>query len=145
MEIDSKYTTQLHDVLVRLRSPIQALLIEEDGVGIVVPSHVVILRRKPDMVSTIDLQYFVQYCNSPYVQQTLEYQAKGSSVITMIQIKTLLEHPLPALPSVEKQRKVVQLMEMLEEEQRLLQKLVDLSRQTQKTLQYSIFPISKPY
>jgi hypothetical protein len=63
----------------------------------------------------------------------------------MIQIKTLLEHPLPALPSVEKQRKVVQLMEMLEEEQRLLQKLVDLSRQTQKTLQYSIFPISKPY
>ena len=143
VEVDSKYMTQVNDVVVRLRTPIQALIVEDDGVGIVVPSHVVILRLKEGHESTIDPKYFVHYFNSPSVQNRLEHQSKGSSMISMIQKKTLSEYKLPAFPPIEEQRKVVELMEMLEEEQQLQKRLLELSEKKRKAIMQHLFQSTK--
>jgi restriction endonuclease S subunit len=120
-QINSQYLTQLGDIIIRLRTPSNAILInDKQYVGLVVPSVMSVIRIKD--FNLVDSEFLVNYLNSKIIQNTLNKDAKGSS-IQMIPNSALLNLNI-ILPSLEEQQGVVRYIKLANEEVHILQKII---------------------
>ena len=120
MTINDKYLTQEGDVVVRLRSPSTAVYIDKDDEGLLITSLLAVIRVDN---FKLDARYLAYYINSFFSQRQLQRETKGTA-IPMLKTKDL-ENLQLSLPSLEKQRKVVDYLDLAQREQQLLRTLAE--------------------
>ena len=119
-EIAPKYFTKEGDVIVRLRAPASAVYIDKNDEGLLIHSLLVVIRADKDK---LDPKYLAYYINSKPVQRILKQDVKGTA-IPMLKTKDLEELPI-ILPPLQKQKKLVGFLELVDKEAELLQLLAN--------------------
>jgi len=127
--LDDEYITQKGDVLVRLREPNLAVYIDDENTGLVVPSHVAIIRT---MGSAIVEEYLAHHINSNSVQNQLSIVSKGTT-IPMIKTKDLADLKIK-LPPLEIQQRIVSWLGLANREIELLDALKTAKNQYKKEI-----------
>ena len=117
-KINAKYLTQYGDVVVRLRAPSSAVYIEKEDVGLLIHSLLAVIRVDSKLINA---KYLAYYINSHNAQRILKQDVKGTA-IPMLKTKDL-EGLKISLPTLEKQNKLVQFLELADKERELLVKL----------------------
>lgn len=117
-KINKNYLTQHNDILVRLREPNLAVLIDEDNIDLLVPSLVATIRVDSDSVNSKFLTY---YLNSRTAKRALNSSITGTA-INMIKTKELEDLEIK-LPSLEEQKKIVEFLDLTNKEMDLLEEL----------------------
>ncbi len=117
-QINKNYLTQYNDILVRLREPNIAVLIDEDNTDLLIPSLVATIRIDSDSVNSKFLTY---YLNSTTVKRALKAHITGTA-INMIKTKELEDLEIQ-LPSIEEQKKIVEFLDLTSKEMNLLEEL----------------------
>ena len=137
-ELDAKYFTQEGDILVRLRSPSLALYVEKEDEGLLINSLLSIIRLKSEKV---DAKYVAYYINSKIVERQLKLNMQ-STAIPMVKTKDL-ENLEIVLPPLAEQKRLVSLLDLAQQEQVLLQKLIDEKKQLSQTILDTIIEQNK--
>lgn len=117
-EIAGKYLTQEGDVVVRLRAPSSAVYIEKEDEGLLIHSLLAVIRVQSNQV---DAKYLAYYLNAQTTQRILKQDVKGTA-IPMLKTKDL-EQLAITLPPIEKQKELVQFLELADKERVLLHHL----------------------
>ena len=117
-KIKENYLTQTNDVLIRLREPNLAVLIDEDNIDLLVPSLVATIRVDSD---SVDSKFLTYYLNSTTAKRALNSSITGTA-INMIKTKEL-EGLQIKLPSLEEQKKIVEFLDLTSKEIDLLEEL----------------------
>jgi restriction endonuclease S subunit len=117
-KIKENYLTQTNDVLIRLREPNIAVIIDTDNSGLVIPSFIASLRVDETKVYSKFLTY---YLNSTTAKRSLNNFITGTA-INMIKIKELEDLEIK-LPSLEEQKKIVEFLDLTNKEIDLLEEL----------------------
>lgn len=117
-EVNSNYLTQYDDILVRLRAPNIAVYIDNKNIDLLIPSLVSIIRVNRD---SIDSKFLTYYLNSTTVKKALNSSITGTA-INMINTKELEDLQIK-LPSLEKQKKIVEFLDLTNKEIDLLEEL----------------------
>jgi restriction endonuclease S subunit len=115
-QLDDKYLTKEHDVIIRLSYPYTAIHITKAFEGIVVPSLFAIIKTKEDQ---LDPGYLSFVLNSDAIKQTYYRNAMGSTV-PVIRMQTIKDTEVPLLP-LTKQQTISKLYELMIKEKRLHQ------------------------
>jgi len=126
-KINKNYLTQYNDILVRLREPNIAVLIDEDNTGLLISSLVATIRVNSD---SVDSRFLTYYLNSQVVKRALNSFITGTA-INMIKTKELEDLEIN-LPSLEEQKKMVKFLNLANQEIDLLRNL-----KTEKEKYYS--------
>ena len=129
-ELDGSYLSQVGDIVVRLRAPIQAVYIDEDSKGLIVPSLMSIIRLKDDTM--IDAEYLAYYLNSSGVQRSLQKKIKGTT-IPMVKTTDLNDIDV-VLPPIQVQKDLVAYLKLSEKEIHLLEQLKEKKANLSKEL-----------
>ena len=117
-QININYLTQYNDILVRLREPNIAVLIDEDNINLLVPSLVATVRVNSD---SVDSKFLTYYLNSTTTKRALNSSITGTA-INMIKTKELEDLEIK-LPSLEEQKKIVEFLDLTNKEIDLLEEL----------------------
>jgi len=117
-KINKNYLTQYNDILVRLREPNIAVLIDEDNTGLLISSLVATIRVNSD---SVDSRFLTYYLNSQVVKRALNSSITGTA-INMIKTKELEDLEIK-LPSLEEQKKIVEFLDLTNKEIDLLRSL----------------------
>ncbi len=136
--IGDTYISQIGDIIVRLREPNIAVHIDEESAGFIIPSLMAVVRVND---SNIDNTFLAYYLNSKVVKKKLDRELKGTT-ISMIKTKDLNDLNL-TLPSIEVQKKTVNLMELSSKEIDLLSKLIDEKEQLSQAVLDTIIQSNK--
>lgn len=123
-EIDSTYISRVGDIIVRLREPNVAAYIDENSAGLVIPSLMSIVRLEDNQ---IDNEFLAYYLNSTVIKRELKENIKGTT-IPMIKTKDL-ESLKVVLPSLEEQKRLVELLKLSEKESEMLEQLIKQKKQ----------------
>ena len=118
--LNEEYLTKKGDVIIRLREPYLAASIDESNEGLLVSSLFAIM--KPNNI--IDSKFLACYINSSLAQKQFKKEANATN-IPMMKLQDLAEMEV-VLPSLEKQAKIVALLELAEQEITLLNELKSL-------------------
>jgi len=116
-KLSDRYLTKTGDILIRLREPNHAVVITQNDAGLVVPSLVAHLK----VDERANSEFLTYYLNSNSIQKKLQKEAKGTR-ISMIKTKDLSELELN-LPTLEKQKQIVALLQLANQEVNLLESL----------------------
>ncbi len=117
-QINKNYLTQYNDILVRLREPNIAVLIDEDNINLLIPSLVATVRVDSD---SVDSKFLTYYLNSTTAKRALKSSITGTA-INMIKTKELEDLEIK-LPSLEEQKKIVKFLDLTNKEIDLLEEL----------------------
>jgi len=117
-QINANYLTQFNDILVRLREPNIAVLIEEDNIDLLIPSVVATIRVESD---SVDSKFLTYYLNSTTAKRALNSSITGTA-INMVKTKEL-ENLQIKLPSLQEQKKIVEFLDLTNKEIDLLAEL----------------------
>lgn len=115
--LNEEYLTKKGDVIIRLREPYLAASIDESNEGLLASSLFAII--KPNNI--IDSKFLACYINSSLAQKQFKKEANMTN-IPMMTLQDLAELNV-VLPSLEKQAKIVALLELAEQEITLLDEL----------------------
>lgn len=116
--LDAEYITHPGDVLVRLRAPNLAAYIDEQSAGLVIPSHVAIIRSGSGALVN---EYLAHHLNANRVQNRLSKLSKGTT-ISMIKTKDLADLEV-RLPTLDVQRKTLAWLRLANRETELMEAL----------------------
>ena len=117
-EIKPIYLTKQNDILVRLREPNIAILIDKNNTNLVIPSFVASIRVNSN---SIDSKFLTYYLNSTTTKRELNSSITGTA-INMIRTKVLEDLEIK-LPSLEGQKKIVEFLDLANKEIDLLDEL----------------------
>ena len=117
-QINKNYLTQYNDILVRLREPNIAVLIDENNTDLLIPSLVATIRVNSN---SVDSKFLTYYLNSQVVKRALNSSITGTA-INMIKTKEL-EGLEIKLPSLKEQKKIVEFLDLANKEIDLLEEL----------------------
>jgi len=117
-KINKNYLTQHNDILVRLREPNIAVLIDEDNIDLLIPSLVATIRVDSN---NVDSKFLTYYLNSTTAKRALNSSITGTA-INMIKTKDLEDLQIK-LPSLEEQKKIVEFLDLTNKEIDLLEEL----------------------
>jgi len=120
-EIGAQYLTNENDVIMRLRSPSQAIFIDSNNTGLVVSSLMAIITNI--FPNVLNSKYLTHYLNSKYIQNQLVKNTQGTE-IPMIKTADLMALEIN-LPPLEKQQKIVNYIDTANQEIDLLGKLIN--------------------
>ncbi len=129
---DDKKITHEGDIVVKLSSPYNAVIIDKEHEGMLVSSFCSIIRN----VTEIDKRYLVALLNSEYVQSQLKNSAVGS-VMRILSNGKLAELEIP-VPSKEKQEEIGLYFEKTIKNRTLLQKIIKLEEEKLSALIASV-------
>jgi restriction endonuclease S subunit len=118
-KIKETYLTQTNDVLIRLRVPNIAVIINADNSGLVIPSYVASMRVDE---TKVDSRFLTYYLNSTTAKRALNSSITTGNAINMIKTKELEDLEIK-LPSLEEQKKIVKFLDLTNKEIDLLQEL----------------------
>jgi restriction endonuclease S subunit len=114
--IGSQYLTKENDVIMRLRSPNQAIFINNNNIGLVVSSLMVIITNIYSNV--LNNKYLAYYLNSNYIQNQLVKNTQGTA-IPMIRTADIVNLEIN-LPPLHKQQQIINYIEIANQETELL-------------------------
>ena len=117
-ELTSNYLTQAGDVIIKLSEPYTAVYITEEYTGLVIPSHFVVIRADTAKVLP---QYIAWYLNKDRIKKA--YNMTRVGVLKQIKPTTIAETEI-RLPSLERQKQVIELYEMSRTELQLMENLL---------------------
>ncbi len=120
-QIGEQYLTEANNVIVRLRTPIQAIYIDINNSGLLLSS----LMAKITIIfpNLLDGRYLALFINSIYAQNQLQKNIKNTS-IPMVKISDIMNLEIKP-PSLDEQIKIVTFMETSNQEIELLNQLVE--------------------
>ena len=116
--LPANYLTQTGDVIVKLSEPYTAVYITEEYAGLVIPSHFVVIRADTAKVLP---QYIAWYLNKDRIKKA--YSMSRVGVLKQIKPTTIAETEI-RLPSLERQKQVIELYEMSRTELQLMENLL---------------------
>ena len=126
-ELSPNYLTQVGDIVVKTSEPYTAAYITEEYAGLVIPSHFVVVRV--DEATTLP-QYIAWYLNKDRIKKAFRMSCTG----TLKQIKpSMVGETDIKLPTLERQRQVVELYDISQQEITLLKRQI-----RQKKLFYKV-------
>ena len=108
------------DILLRLREPNYAVYIDNDYKGLIYPPHIVRIRVFGDRVNAC---FLAMYLNSTMVKKQLQGGALAGTQISMIKVSDVNSIEI-CLPSLEKQKMIVEYSKLSSKELQLLQRLM---------------------
>ncbi len=109
----TKYYTKENDILVRLREPIEIAYIDKKFINLVIPFTVACIRIKENYKNIVHPKFLAYYLKNPFIKKILASKKIGSFV-KMIKKKDLEEIKI-RLPDFNKQKKIVELLELIDE------------------------------
>ena len=118
-ELKEDYIARKGDVLVRLREPINAIYIDENYEDLIISSLMAVIRVDENKVSP---QYLTYYINSDIAQKQL-LQDVTQTAVKMVKISDIQNLDIN-IPSIEKQKLIVETMNTFNKEEVLLNKLI---------------------
>lgn len=127
-ELSENYLTQAGDIIVKTSEPYTAVLITDEYVGIVVPSHFVIVRV--DDTKAIP-KYVEWYLNKERIKKSFNMSCVG--LLKQIKPTTIAETEIK-LPDLEKQRQVASIYELSKQELKLIEQLKEQKQVYYKSL-----------
>ena len=127
--LDDKYFTHKGDVLVRLRTPSEAVYIEKKDEGLLINSLLAIIRIESN---TVEAKYIAYFINAKTAQRQLKLDEQNTT-IPMVKTKDL-ENLDIVLPPLVEQKRVVALLDLAQKEQDLLQNLIHEKKQLSLTI-----------
>jgi len=116
--LDDRYLAKTDDVLIRLSNPYTSVQVTSELEGCVVPSLFTILRVEKNIV---DPGYLSFILNSDIVKQSYFKNSMGVT-IPVVRMQTIRETEIP-LPSLNEQKSIAKINELMIKEKRLQQKL----------------------
>ena len=117
-ELSPNYLTQVGDIVVKTSEPYTAAYITEEYAGLVIPSHFVVVRV--DITKALP-QYIAWYLNKDRIKKAFRMSCTGM----LKQIKpTMVGETEIKLPSLERQRQVVELYNISRQEIVLLERQI---------------------
>ena len=117
-ELTPNYLTQVGDIVVKTSEPYTAAYITEEYAGLVIPSHFVVVRV--DITKALP-QYIAWYLNKDRIKKAFRMGCTGM----LKQIKpTMVGETEIKLPSLERQRQVVELYNISRQEIVLLERQI---------------------
>lgn len=124
--LKSGYLTRAGDIIVRLTTPFTAILIDKEHIGLIIPSHFVVIRTDSNQILPEYLNWFL---NTDKVRQEL-YQNLSSTMIGTVKPKVYACLEIDLIP-LEEQKKIAELYRLSKKELRLLEQM-----RVQKELYY---------
>lgn len=116
-KLTDNYLTMPGDVIVKTSEPYTAVYITEEYSGLVIPSHFVIVRVDTTKVLP---EYIAWYLNKDRIKKDFGMTCRG--VLKQIKPSTISETEIE-LPSMERQKQVVDLYNLSQKELRLMDEL----------------------
>lgn len=129
--VEQERITRAGDIVFKLSTPYDSVIIEEDDEDLVVPSFCVVIRGVDN--EKVDARFVTAYLNTDYVRQILKSKVAGTTM-PMIKLSDVKDLEIPNVP-LKKQRllgaayqvntaKQVILKELLVNEQELMGNLI---------------------
>lgn len=119
-QIKDEFMVRNGDILLRLREPNHAVYIDNDYEGLIYPSHMVMIRVRDERV---DACFLAMYLNSTIVKKQLQGGALAGTQIPMIKVSDVNGIEI-CLPSLEKQKMIVEYSKLSGKELQLLRDLI---------------------
>lgn len=119
-ELDEHYFTEKDDILLRLSQPFTSVYIDEKHTGLLTPSYFATIKVNDNRVLP---QFLAWYLNTKYVKHELERSQSGSRILATNQ-QAIKNIPIK-LPSMTKQKAIIELYELHLKEKNLYKKLVE--------------------
>ena len=115
-KLSANYLTQTGDIIVKTSEPYTAVYITEEYAGLVIPSHFVVVRVEGSKALP---QYIAWYLNKDRIKKAFRMNCTGM----LKQIKpTMIGETEIKLPTLERQRQVVELYNISRQEIMLLER-----------------------
>jgi restriction endonuclease S subunit len=111
--LKKEYFTRFGDVLLRLSAPYTAVLITENEVGLIIPSHFAVIRTN----KTVDSRYLCWWLTKN--RKWFYIKASGGTMMGTISSGYIAQMPFEP-PPLEQQRKIGELLWLANREQQLL-------------------------
>lgn len=121
------YITRVGDIVVRLTTPYTAVLVHENNVGIVVPSHFIIIRTKSDKILP---EYLFWLLNADKVKSKI-VKNMSSTMIGAVKPSVYAALEIEEM-SLEEQRKIADVYSLAKREIHLYEQLIDQKEQFYK-------------
>jgi restriction endonuclease S subunit len=120
-KIKDDFLVRNGDILLRLREPNHAVYIDDDYEGLIYPSLMVRIRVND---KRIDASFLAMYLNSTIVKRQLQGGALAGTQIPMIKLSDVNSIEI-CLPSLEKQKMIVEYSKLSSKELQLLRDLTE--------------------
>ena len=117
---DEKRITKVDDIVLKLSTPYDAAIIDEDSAGCIVPSFCAIIQY-PD---TIDKYYLLAYLNSETCKEQLKQQVAGAT-ITVLSVGKVSNVQIPLI-DIEEQKKIGRAYYETQQKLKLLNEIIKL-------------------
>lgn len=117
-DLTSNYLTQVGDIIVKTSEPYTAVYITQEYAGLVIPSHFVVI--KVDTATALP-KYIAWYLNKERIKKTFRMSCAG--MLKQIKPSTIAKTEI-RLPTLERQKEVVELYDISQQEIQLLEKLI---------------------
>lgn len=127
-KLSENYLTQAGDVIVKTSDPYTAVYIKEEYSGLVIPSHFVIVRVNENIALP---KYIACYLNKDRIKKVFHMSCTGT--LKQIKPSTIAETEIK-LPTLERQKQVVDLYDISQSEIELLEKLLEQKKTYYKAL-----------
>lgn len=127
-ELPNNYLTQTGDVIVKTSDPYTAVYIKEEYAGLVIPSHFVIIRVDENVVLP---KFIAWYLNKEQIKKDFRMSCTGT--LKQIKPSTIAETEIK-LPTLERQKQVVELFDISQSEIELLERLLEQKKTYYKAL-----------
>ena len=118
--LDDSFLTQKGDVVVKLSAPLFPTVIEESNINLVIPSQLAVIRIFDQIVIP---EYVRYYLSTDGVSRYIT-AVEGGTVLHSIKINTLADLKIP-IPSVEKQRLIVNIAQINSKTEKLYKELIE--------------------
>ena len=127
-KLSNNYLTHVGDVIVKTSAPYTAIYIKKEYVGLLIPSHFVIIRVNKNIALP---KYIAWYLNKDHVKKFFHMSCTGT--LKQIKPSTIAETEIK-LPTLERQKQVVDLYDISQLEIELLEKLLEQKKMYYKSL-----------
>lgn len=117
---DDKRITKAGDIVIKLSTPFDAALIDEDSKDCIVPSFCALVRCPED----IDVNYLVAFLNSSYCKEQIKVMVAGATM-TVLSVGKVLSVLMPK-PDMEEQKEIGANYIKVQQKLRVLKQIVDL-------------------
>jgi restriction endonuclease S subunit len=129
-DLDNKYLTKKGDIIIRLSHPNTAIIIDETNEGLLISSLFVVIRLNNDIINPA---FLCIYLNSDEVSRYYQKGQVGISKIRIIKTSYISKIKVP-LVSLEKQKEIIEINNIFENNIELLESLTDKKKTYKKGL-----------
>lgn len=117
---DDKRVTKTGDIVIKLSTPYDAALIEDESAGCIVPSFCAIIRH----CDNIDKRYLLAFLNSSYCKDQLKQQVAGA-LMTVLSVGKVGNVMVP-FPSADEQYKIGVNYFKTQEKLKIIKQIIEL-------------------